>query len=635
MFVTSLRVRGDRLLRLAAGICLALLSACGGSGDMSSSNSSMPNTPGAATSGCSASSCGAVMTTMTDAKGDFLSYIVTLTSLQLQTANGTSVETLTSATQVDFAQLVDLTEVLGAGQIPAANYVSATLTLDYTNASITADDGTGHGVALQPVDASGNPLTATVAVAVQLDNAHHLVITPGNTSRLAFDFNLAASNVVDLTAATVQVAPILAATVVPSDTKQIRVRGGLASAAAAQNDFVLNIQPFHDTSATVGQVTVQVTATTTYQVNGTAYVGAAGLTALAALPVDTMIAAFGTLQGSSSSQTFTAANVLAGTSLENPVKDEISGTVVARSQATLTLRGATWIHRGGSFGFELKDVTVMIGTNTAVTEEAQMGAFTIADISVGQSVDAFGTATTDSTGATTLDATAGQARLNFTAAWGLITSMATGSLTVNLQSLGGMPPSALTFTGTGNSSANDASPAAYVINTGMLDQTGLTLNAPARVIGFVTPFGMAPPDFAATTLVNFSKVTEDLAIGWGRMGSATAFTGLSSASTSLEPNLTNAGNLHGIQIGPQLLDLTSLAMPPTLVPDATATDELFTIGHEGRFRTENFNTFAAFVAALSGDLTGSTAVVAVVATGQYDSAADTFTATRIAVLLSN
>ena len=41
---------------------------------------------------------------MTDGKGDFLSYIVTLTSLQLQTANGTRVETLAAATKVDFAQ---------------------------------------------------------------------------------------------------------------------------------------------------------------------------------------------------------------------------------------------------------------------------------------------------------------------------------------------------------------------------------------------------------------------------------------------------------------------------------------------------------------------------------------------------
>jgi hypothetical protein len=103
---------------------------------------------------CSGSSCGSSMLTMTDAKGDFLSYIVTLTSLQLQTANGTSVETLPAAAKVDFTQLVNLTEVLSAGQIPAGEYVSAKLTLDFTNANITADDGTGVALALTPLDRS-------------------------------------------------------------------------------------------------------------------------------------------------------------------------------------------------------------------------------------------------------------------------------------------------------------------------------------------------------------------------------------------------------------------------------------------------------------------------------------------------
>jgi hypothetical protein len=297
-----------------------------------------------------------------------------------------------------------------------------------------------------------------VSVAVQLDNTHHLLITPGSAARLAFDFNLAASNTVDLTTATVQVAPILAATVVPSDTKQIRVRGALAEAAATQNDFVLNIQPFHDMSATAGQVTVQVTAATTYEINGTAYVGAAGITALAVLPANTMVAAFGTLQ--TGTGMFSASSVLAGTSLENPAEDQISGTVIARAATTLTLRGARWSHRDGDFNFELNDVTLTVGANTAVTEQGQLGSFTSGDISVGQHVNAFGTAST-AAGATSLDATAGQVQLTPTPAWGLITNLAAGSVTLNLQSLDGMSASAFTFTGTGTSTADDANPAAY------------------------------------------------------------------------------------------------------------------------------------------------------------------------------
>ena len=580
------------------------------------------------------------MLTMTDAKGDFLSYTVNMTSLQLQTASGATVETLPAVTKVDFAQLVDLTEVISAGQIPAAEYVSATLTLDYTGANITADDGTGKAVALKPVDSNGAAIAAPVTVSVKLDNAHHLLITAGRTGRLAFDFNLAASNTVDLTAMTVAVSPTLVATVVPSDNKKVRVRGQLVSASTTANDFVLKVQPFHDQSKTNGQATITVGMATTYQVNGMAYVGAAGLAALAALPADTMVAAFGTLQ--TSSQTFTATTVLAGTSFENPSKDMVFGTVIARSGNTLTLRRATLCRRDGDFGSESHDVTVTVADGTAVTEEGMTGKFTIADISVGQHIEAFGMVSSSSgSGASgsdsskTLDATAGAVRLDMTPAWGVVTAMASGSVTVNLQSLDGLPVSAFNFAGTGAATASDASAAAYVIDTGALSQTGLAVKSPARVMGFVTPFGKSPPNFTAATLVNFSGVPEALIVDWAQKGSATAFTGLTATSTTLTLDLTGVDKLHFIQIGPQTLDLTTLATPPTLMADATAMNQIFAIGHRGKYKTENFNTFASFVAALSADLTPAATVVDLAATGQYDSMANTFTVTRLAVLIND
>src|SRR6185437_9546024 len=178
-----------------------LLAGCGGgmsySGGAASAGNTMPGgatgssmpapagdmsgTTGAAMGAgtCNAASCGSALITLTDAKGDFLSYIVSLTSLQLQTADGTTVETIPATTKVDFAQLVDLAEVLSAGQIPAAEYVSAKLTIDYTNAEITADDGPGTPVELKPVDSSGAAITGPLTVNVQLDKARHLRITSG------------------------------------------------------------------------------------------------------------------------------------------------------------------------------------------------------------------------------------------------------------------------------------------------------------------------------------------------------------------------------------------------------------------------------------------------------------------------
>jgi len=577
-------------------------------------------------------STGPAMLTMTDAKGDFLSYTVNMTSLQLQTAAGASVETLPAVTKVDFAQLVDLTEVISAGQIPAAEYVSATLTLDYAGANITADDGTGTSVALKPVDSMGAALTGPVTVSVKLDNAHHLMITAGRTGRLAFDFNLAASNTVDLTAATVAVSPTLVASVVPSDNKQVRVRGQFVSASTTANDFVLKVQPFHGQSKTNGQATVTVGMATTYQVNGMAFVGAAGLAALAALPADTLVAAFGSLQVGT--QTFTATTVLAGTSLENPSKDMVSGTVIARNANTLTLRRATVCGRDGDFESENHDVTVTVASGTAVTEVGTTGMFTIADISVGQHIDAFGTVSS-SNGSKTLDASAGSVRLDMTSAWGVVTRIASGSITVNLHSLDGLPASAFNFAGTGAAAASDANAMAYVIDTGALSQTALAVGSPARVAGFVTAFGKAPPDFTAQTLVNFASVPEALVVGWAQKGSAMAFMGLTATSTTLQLDLTGVDELHFIQIGPETIDLTKLATPPVIMADTMAVNEIFAIGHRGKRETENFNTFASFITALSADLTPTATVVDLAATGQYDSAANTFTVTRLAVLIND
>jgi hypothetical protein len=652
-FPTLLR-KHPRGLALLVGCCVALLvAACdSGMGDLSGSTTGTtvgtgtgtPTTPGTVGVATCSGSCGASVMTMTDAAGDFLSYIVTLTSLQLQTASGASVETLPAATSVDFTKLVNLTEILSAAQIPAADYVSAQLTLNFANAQITASDASGNPVTLSPVDSAGNALTGTLTMTVQLDNTNQLVITPGNTGRLAFDFNLAASNMVNLTAMTVQVAPTLVASVVPSDTKQVRVRGQLASVSATANDFVVNVQPFTMQTGTAGQVTAQVSTTTTYQINGTAYVGAAGLTALAALPANTMVAAFGSLQ-TGMTPTFTATNILAGTSLQSPSEDQISGTVIARTANALTVRGATWTKPNGNFGFERMDATVNVGTNTGVTEEGQMGAFTIANISVGQHIGAFGTASQAANGAVTLDATAGQVQLDLTPLWGTVTAAATGSLTLDLQSLDGMVPSAFTFAGTGTNTAADAVATAYVVNTGTLSQTGLAVNAPARAFGFVTPFGMAPPDFTAQSLENFAAVNAALVVGWGQAGSATAFTGLTATSTSLQLNLTNVGNLHFVQVGPEQVDLTKVTPAPSIVPDTTSTDVVFSIGHVGKLKTENFNTFAAFITQLSTELAGASGTTAttttaptvdiVAAEGQYDSTTDALAAQRLVVLLSN
>lgn len=693
-------ILGRRLAAVTTSGALLLLAACGGG--MGYSGSPSPGGPPPAGAACNSANCGAAMITMTDAKGDFLSYIVSLTSLQLQTADSTMVETIPATTKVDFAQLVDLSEVLTAGQIPAAEYVSAKLTIDYANAQITADDGTGNPVTLSPVDASGAPITGTLTVTVRLDNAHHLHVDAGQIAQLALDFNLGVSNTVDMTADTVTVAPTLVASIAPSDVKPLRARGSLASVSTSGEDFVINVMPFHDESQDEksGQVTVQVGSSTTYQINGTAYSGDAGLAALAAAESGTKVAAFGTMQAGNH-PTFTATLVLAGTSLERSGEDSISGTVIARNQTMLTVRDATWSGSDGDFDFETKDTTVMIGPATVVTEEGRAGSFSIADISVGQKVDASGAVSKGSDGAVSVDSTAGEVDLDVTRASGIVTLLSDGSLTLNLESLGGLPTNVFDFSGTGTSTANDASPSAYVVNTGTLTQSGLSVSSPALALGFVTGFGTAPPDFNADTLVTAPSIEADLRLRFGRHGATTVFTGLSASSTSLVIDLSslgtsgdcnssdggngndggdgsippmttvhdqgqsggndssgpgssndcngNSGSSNGgsdnggsgdddgndpiIEIGDRRIDVRQLATL-TVVAD-TQGDDAFTIGHANVMMNDNFSTFSDFVSQLSSDLNGGSAVIAVTASGRFDPVTGTFTATSIAVLLSN
>ena len=64
--------------------------------------------------GCDAATCGTLMVGLTDADGDFLSYSVDVVSLSLRKADGTIVQALPTRQRVDFAGLVDLTELVTA-----------------------------------------------------------------------------------------------------------------------------------------------------------------------------------------------------------------------------------------------------------------------------------------------------------------------------------------------------------------------------------------------------------------------------------------------------------------------------------------------------------------------------------------
>ena len=604
--------------------CIALtVAGCGGSG-MSTGVASGGTSPPTGQS-CDASSCGLAYVGLMDADGDFDSYSVDVVSLTLKKANGSVVETLPVAPRVDFTDLVDLKEFVTAATIPNGTYVAGTMRLDFTNADLVVDVGgvPTHAVA---VDANGAPLT-TVDLDIQLDNRHQLTISPGKPALLELDFDLAASNTVDLTKTPVQVMvkPFIVASVDVADSREARARGPLVSVDTTAGDYKVDLRPFNLASARFGQITVHTTSTTEFEVDGTTYAGSAGITAMAALAVDAPTAAYGTLDVDQ--KIFTASRVHAGTSVASAQFDAIEGNVIARQGDQLTVRGVTLVRRTGRVSFIRTDTTLVVGDSTKVTKDGEMNnSLTKAAVSVGQRVRAFGTESEATSGAVTLDATAGRVRMLLTHVLGTVKTAGSGALTLDVSTIDGHGSNIFNFAGTSPSLATDADPRNYEIATGNLDLSSMDAGKAARVFGFATPFGDAPPDFTARTAVDFRNVPSVLSLGWGLSGTALPFLAVDATSLAVDNHNASIGARHFIATGPAFIDIKTLASGPRIVPDTTK-PATFAVA-EGH-RIDVFTTFADFTAKVAEKLAAGSKAVNLSATGDFDPTSGDFTARRV------
>ncbi len=606
-------------LTVASSISL-FIAACGGGGG----DGTVGSGTAIGSQSCDPSSCGTVLINMMDADGDFLSYTVDVVSLTLKRANGAVVETLPVRPRIDFTDIVDLKELLTAATVPGGDYVSGTLRLDYSNADIEVDVG-GAPVKATPVDANGQPLT-TMDLEIQLDNRRHLAVMPGRPALLELDFDLDASNTVNLASNPLQVTvqPFIVAAVDVADSREGRVRGPLVVVDTAASNYRIDLRPFNHPTARLGTFTVHTNSNTMFEIDGATFTGAAGLAALAGLAAGAPTAAFGAF--STSDHQFTAARVNAGSSVQSAQFDAVVGNVTARSGNQLTVRGATLIRRTGSFTFVRGDVTVTVGANTKVTKAGQLGnQFGIEAISVGQRINIFGAATESANGVS-VDATHGRVRLQLTHLIGSVQSVVAGTLSFNLQSIERRRISIFNFAGTGATAAQDADPTHYEIATGNLNLSSIVAGVPAQVFGFVTPFGTAPPDFEGRTFVDYREARANLVVGWGLTGTSAPFTAADGSGIVIDTTNTSIGARHFIAIGPVLTDIKSLATPPRIVPDTTR-DGIFAIGEP--LRVQVFTSFADFTAALNTKLGGGQKLIGFSATGTFDAGTSQLTAVRV------
>jgi hypothetical protein len=626
-FLSTMRGAWRKVLAAPLGLALLALGACNGT---------------------------AVVTmTSTASQDTYLAYRVGLVSVQLQASGGKSgLTVLPASTIVDFAELTDVSEVLGAAPVSKGSYTTALITLDYSSAQIVYDNGSLTGVSLTPVGANGQPL-GQIQLTVTLDPSDSFSVSARGAAQLALEFDMAASNVVNLTNNTVTVTPLFAGSALPIDSKQVRIRGSLMSVAnnttattsTSSGFFTMGVTPFNGIVNGAGQLSIVPTDATTYEINGTASTGSLGLGQLQGLGTGTLSVVYGTLTAADETTTtttagtstttgstnvsFSATQVLAGSSVQGAGLDRVSGIVTAISGSTLTIEDGTLIGSNGSDTFIPGPATVIMGANTVITVFGQGATESNSpqQVSLGSTVDAFGVVTSQSSQSVLLDATAGRVRLDTTSASGLVGAQGSGVLTLGLTTLGGRAVAAFDFAGSG------ASPSQYVVNTGELDLANSTAGVPVIVTGLTGSFGVVPPDFVASTLLDPTTIQAELVVDWGA-GTAAPFVTYNSTAIDLDSRNSAIGLRHQIQVGSQLIDVVGLPSDPLISPDPTTTTTVFAIGHAPTSTIESFNTYAAFITQLQSELNGTTLATGMTAVGQYTASTFSFAATSITLFLN-
>jgi hypothetical protein len=597
----------------------------------------------AALAGCSTSthvSNGTpVVTVNAQAAQGFSTYVVGISLYSLTRSDGYIAYPAgyTAEEFADLTQRVDLTELLNAVGIPTGTYTSLVIGVDYSIPLVYLN---GSSTAATVENSAGTADPGIIYVTVKLDPSHPLVVGFNQSTPLALDFNLAASNQIAPLTNTVIVRPFVEATTPSNDTAPVRARGLIVVANPGQNNFIEDLRPFEDNVySTVGALTVNTTASTYFNIDGTVLTGAAGLDQLNKVASNTPIEAYGSLGDMSTiTPAFTATQVYAGTVVSNGEYEHVRGVVSAINGDTLTVIGATYLYYEGYCESNLcytyyPTGTITVGSSTIVTEDnvgVPASSLSIGSISVGSQIDAIGIGSTSSTNALTLDATSGLVRLQSTPVWGTLDSGASGSATLDLISMGNTDFAAgsFNFAKTGTSSANDATAANYAVDTASAttgaDQSATAAGSLLRLDGFPTPAGTAPPDFTATDVISGGTAPADLVVQWGKgAGTTDPFTSYDTGSLAL--NLANA-DVAQVLVGPATLGLTGT--PAITISGATQ----FAIGNSTN-GVSMYSTSSAFVSALGTSLNGSTSVFRVVAVGLYDGSTNTFTASRLEVAL--
>lgn len=577
-----------------------------------------PGCEGGSGGGGGATESGEVQIALRDGASDEIDrFEVDVVAIRLERRNGAVVETLPLTTRVDFTELIEVAELLTAASVPNGAYERVSLTFDFSTASVHIVGADGDAELL---DEDGEPLDGEVTLAVEFQRGRPFVVAPGLPRLLTIDFDLDASLTVDAAGNTVMVAPTVIADIDLQRPHIHRVRGALGEVDLDRSKFRLALRPFRAGEPRFGSLSVWTTEKTHFELDGVCYEGSSGLAALAELPALTAVVAVGRYR--LEPLRFVADEVLAGDSVPGGNLDVVGGMVTARSGDVLTVVGARLERASGRVSLGVTVSIQLDPESTRVTKQLTMDPQETGDISVGQALVAFG-ALSESDGGVTLGDTT-LVRMLRTKLDGAVVSAADGSLVLDLERIGNRDAGGFDFTGTGGA-GGDADPSAYEVDTGALDLSEFTAGDLVQVLGFPVPFGAAPPDFVAATIVDVSSIDAALAVVW-RHHSEVEFSEVSADRIVLD--LGSVTPVHHVVRAWTVTDLTDFDSV-ALVPAAESWVYALRDGPTVTVHAE----FADFAAEIEQRLADGEHVRSVFATGMFDDASGDFGAAFARVVL--
>ena len=577
------------------------LSACGSSGmDATDSN-------------------GQLELAITDAEEDFLSYEIALTGITLERRDGSRVDVLPVSTPIDFVQYQDLSELFAVLSVPAGIYQNIHLQLDYSDADIVIQNDSGQSFAATPLDMDGNHIT-TLDVSLQLGDGELIHISPRKAAALTLDLDLAASNTIEsFEPAIVRVEPFMIGTAFLDTDREHRVRGLLSAVNTTEQDITIALRPMRLKRGEFGQFTFDVDTNTRFDINGSEYEGEAGLRALTELDAGSPLVAYGSPSEASESR-YLATQVHAGSSVAWADQDVLKGTITSRADNTITLQGGVLELNDGSAHFR-QTVSLQVGEQTTVSGY-RLGDADMGNLSVGQQILALGDF---SASRGEFDATAGHVRMKVNRVVGAVTQPA--PLQLDVSHINRRPVALFDFSGTGLDSLTDADPDAYEINTGTLDTQHIEQGEVLQVRGYPTPFGSAPMDFDALSILDpdFSSHAAKLHAFW---------------PIDADQNVLVSEGALTLNADTARMKLHLRGIPGSVALNLQVTT-IDNDGSRGRFAMLSrddgihvYRDFASFASALDVSLQSGREVLHLTAAGSYNEAGNALSAQVVTVRLS-